>query len=217
MTRGGTISFYEQDGLGSVSSVTNSAGTIANAYTYDSFGKTTASTATVANPFGYTGREIDSETGLYFYRRRYYDPSTGKFLSEDPTHFAGGIDFYSYVFNNPQNWIDPFGKQTNSVDSSLLQAIAKGNSAEIEEILKDADEVLSDRAKQLGKDAIQKLRSKAKDWIAKKCKGSVNNEFPRELQEKTLEEIKALSRGKGDLADKAKTAWKLLTDGRFQK
>jgi hypothetical protein len=59
--------------------------------------------------------------------------------------------------------------------------------------------------------------TKAKDWIAQKCKGSVNQEFPEELREKTLEEIKSLARGKGDLADKAKTAWKLLTDSRFQK
>src|SRR5207302_9438527 len=47
----GTTSYYEQDGLGSVSSLSNSAGALANTYTYDSYGKLTASTGTLANPF----------------------------------------------------------------------------------------------------------------------------------------------------------------------
>ena len=71
--------------------------------------------------------------------------------------------------------------------------------------------------KQLGREWIQKLRTKAKDWIAKKCKGDINKEFPEDMREKTLEEIKRLARGKGDLAKKAKTAWKLLNSNRFLK
>jgi RHS repeat-associated protein len=186
-------------------------------YVYDSFGNTSSTTGAFVQPFRYTGREFDTETGLLYYRARYYDPNAGIFLSEDPIRFHGGINFYSYVFNNPVNFIDPFGKQTNSVDSSMLQAIARGNSAEIEEIIEDAGDVLSDRVKQLGREAIKKLRSKAKDWISQKCKGSINQEFPEELREKTLEEIKNLARGKGDLADKAKTAWKLLNKAEYQK
>jgi RHS repeat-associated protein len=201
----------------SITSLSNSSGAIANTYTYDSFGNQTASTGTIVNPFRYTGRELDSETGDYFYRARYYGPSVARFLTEDPLRFYAAINFYNYTFNDPQNWVDPTGKQSNSVDSSLYQAIARGNSAEIEEVLTDAEEVLSDKAKAAGRNAIQKLRSKAKDWIAQKCKGSVNQEFPSELKDKTLEEIKSLSQGKSDLADKAKTAWKLLNDSRFQK
>ncbi len=72
----------------------------------------TASSGNTINPFRYTGREYDSETGLYYYRARYYDPSTGRFLSEDPISFAGGINFYPYVGNSPSNLIDPTGKQS---------------------------------------------------------------------------------------------------------
>lgn len=50
-------------------SLTNSAGAVAQSYTYDSFGNTTNSSGSVANPFRYTGRDFDSETGLYYYRR----------------------------------------------------------------------------------------------------------------------------------------------------
>jgi len=61
------------------------------------------------NPFRYTGRESDTETGLYYYRARYYDQSAGRFLSEDTLRFDAGVDFYTYVRNNPINFIDPSG------------------------------------------------------------------------------------------------------------
>jgi RHS repeat-associated protein len=82
MLRSGTANYYEQDGLGSVSSLSNSAGTLAKTYTYDGYGRLTASTGTLTNPFQYTGREFDPETGIYEYRSRYYDAAVGRFLSE---------------------------------------------------------------------------------------------------------------------------------------
>src|SRR5262249_18756836 len=59
----------------------------------------------------FTGREFDSESGLLYYRARYYDPKIGRFISEDPITFDGGINFYAYVGNNPINLTDPFGEQ----------------------------------------------------------------------------------------------------------
>ncbi len=105
----GATYFYHADGLGSITSLTDGIGNVAASYVYDSFGNLTASTGTIANPFQYTGREFDSETGLYFYRARYYDPASGGFLSEDPIQFSGGINFYSYTENNPINFTDPQG------------------------------------------------------------------------------------------------------------
>ena len=63
----------------------------------------------IANPFAYTGREWDKETGLYYYRARYYTSQIGRFISEDPIGFTGGINLYVYVGNNPVNKIDPLG------------------------------------------------------------------------------------------------------------
>jgi len=91
--------------------VSNSAGALANTYTFDSYGKLTASTGTITNPFQYTAREFDAETGTYEYRARYYDPSTGRFLSEDPLKFGSGVNFYAYVGNSPINLLDPSGLQ----------------------------------------------------------------------------------------------------------
>jgi RHS repeat-associated protein len=107
--RSSTTSYYEADGLHSVTSLSNRAGSIAQSYTFDSFGNQTASSGSLTNPFRFTGREFDSETNLYFYRARYYDPSIGKFISEDPIQSKGGINFYAYVANNPINYRDPSG------------------------------------------------------------------------------------------------------------
>jgi len=103
MQRGGTTDYYEQDGLGSVTS-------LANTYTYDSFGNVTNSTGSVSNPFSYAGREFDSETGILYDRARYYDPSLGRFATEDPLLFSGGdSNFYAYVGGDPVDYADPFG------------------------------------------------------------------------------------------------------------
>lgn len=62
------------------------------------------------NNYTYTGREWDKETGLHYYRARYYDPMDGRFVSKDSISFAGGdVNLYGYVQNNPVNWIDPDG------------------------------------------------------------------------------------------------------------
>jgi RHS repeat-associated protein len=109
-SRSGTVSYYEQDGIGSVTSLTNSSGTVAQTYTYDSFGNQTASSGSLTNFFRYAGREFDTETGLYYYRARYYDPTTGRFLSEDRPNVTSDIHgFYQYARNNPTLWIDPTG------------------------------------------------------------------------------------------------------------
>ena len=62
--------------------------------------------------YQYTGRENDG-TGLYFYRARYYAPALGRFISEDPIGFRGGINRYAYVGDSPLNFVDPHGMDKN--------------------------------------------------------------------------------------------------------
>ena len=111
MLRSGGTTYYNADGLGSITSLANSSGAAAETYTYDSFGKLTASSGSLTNPFQYTGRELDSETGLYNYRARYYDASAGRFINEDPIlWFGNDVNFYRYAANRPSMYIDPFGR-----------------------------------------------------------------------------------------------------------
>jgi RHS repeat-associated protein len=107
----GQVLWALSDHQGTVRDVVNNAGTVVNHITYDSFERVTRETnPNVDFRFGYTGRELDSETGLYYYRARYYDPSTGRFISADPIGFdAGDANLYRYVFNSPTNYTDPSG------------------------------------------------------------------------------------------------------------
>jgi len=108
-SRGGTTEFYQADGLGSITSLSTSAGIVSDSFVYDSFGNVTSSTGSFAQPFRYTGREWDAETGLYYYRARYYDPQIRRFISSDPSGFGGGLNSYAYVGSNPISLIDPSG------------------------------------------------------------------------------------------------------------
>jgi RHS repeat-associated protein len=107
--RSTTTSYYEADGIGSITSLSNATGALAQTYTFDSFGNQTASSGSLTNPFRYTAREFDSETNLQFSRARYYDPVVGRFMTEDPIRFKGGGNFYRYTSNSPVVLNDPLG------------------------------------------------------------------------------------------------------------
>ena len=81
MLRSATTSYYQADGLGSITSLSSGAGALAQTYTFDSFGNQTASSGSITNPFQYTARESDPETGLYYYRARYYDQAPPPHMS----------------------------------------------------------------------------------------------------------------------------------------
>jgi RHS repeat-associated protein len=104
---------YAYDALGSIRRMTDTLGNEVRSYRYDSFGQLTAETGTLRNPYTYTGRERDQESGLSYYRARYYDPAVGRFLSEDPIRgflsVPKTLNLYPYVYNNPLRFVDPYG------------------------------------------------------------------------------------------------------------
>ncbi|MEQ1794756.1 MAG: RHS repeat-associated core domain-containing protein [Nitrospira sp.] len=122
--------FYLANDLGSTLALTDDTGAVTTSYTYGPFGTTTV-TGTSTNPVQFTGRENDG-TGLYYYRARYYSPSHGRFLAEDPLEFgAGDANLYGYVGNNPTNFTDPTGEKIklppglNKCIVGMIKAIAK--------------------------------------------------------------------------------------------
>jgi RHS repeat-associated protein len=122
--------YYHYDGCGNVVALsnTNTPPQIVEAYRYDHFGtptvmvgpgndgnwatyadNPTATASQLGNPYLFTGRQYDPETGLYYYRARYYNATIGRFLQTDPIGYAGGLNLYTYCGNNASNWADPYG------------------------------------------------------------------------------------------------------------
>ncbi|MBI5000832.1 MAG: RHS repeat-associated core domain-containing protein [Euryarchaeota archaeon] len=113
MKIGANIYYYAQDGLGSTVALINAAdGNVVAAYRYDAWGTLQNYTGTIAtkNPYLFTGREYDWQTGIYYYRARSYDANLGRFLQRDPNGMVDGTNMYVYVGNDPMNRVDPSGK-----------------------------------------------------------------------------------------------------------
>jgi RHS repeat-associated protein len=107
----GELNWLLTDRLGSLRNVTNAAGDgLLATLVYDAFGNHTTESGTVGR-YTYTSRERDIETELRYNRERYYDPTTARWLTQDPTHFdAGDSNLYRYVNNSPTNATDPSGE-----------------------------------------------------------------------------------------------------------
>ena len=104
---------FHHDQVNSVVALSDHNGISVHAFSYGPFGENFGVIGDGFNTMKYTGREQDAESGLYYYRARYYDPELGRFISEDPIGFRGGINFYAYVGNNPLINNDPSGNCAN--------------------------------------------------------------------------------------------------------
>lgn len=105
---GTSLSSFHADGLGSVIKTTNASGAVVSARRYDAWGNLEIGAGEPG--YSFTGREWDPEVSLYYYRARYYDSRTGRFVSEDPLKWKEGTNFFLYVHGNPVIWVDPSGK-----------------------------------------------------------------------------------------------------------
>jgi len=130
MRRGGQDYYLHSNSLFSVAAVTDAAGSVVERYEYgsvygtvtatDDAGGTKSAAAEIRNPWRFTGRRLDPESGLYHYRLRYYDPAQGRFVSRDPLGMWGDPDQrgveQGYCGNNPTNLTDPMGDKSSAMD-----------------------------------------------------------------------------------------------------
>jgi len=102
---------YHHDGTGHTVAMTDATETVVNRYAYSPYGEVLGKDETVPQPFTYVGQYgvMAEPEGLYYMRARYYDAEVGRFISEDPVGFDGGLHLYAYVGGNPIAYVDPSG------------------------------------------------------------------------------------------------------------
>jgi RHS repeat-associated protein len=126
--------YYHQNALWSVEAITDGAANVVETYAYDAYGHPaikdtlgngltnawgTAHSA-IGNPWMFTGRQYDEESGLYYYRARVYDSDKGRFLQRDALEYHDGVNLYEYVRSKPILWVDPTGQeQSLSYDKAI--------------------------------------------------------------------------------------------------
>ncbi len=103
--------YYCADGNCNITDMVDANGNVVAHYEYSPFGETLVATGPMAaaNPWRFSTRYYDTETGLIMYPRRPYSPTLGRFLSKDPIWETGGENLYGYTGNNSINRVDPFG------------------------------------------------------------------------------------------------------------
>jgi RHS repeat-associated protein len=121
--------YFHQNSLGNVELVTDALGNVLERYRYDLHGNVTVldaggtvKTTAPDSPYLFTGRRFDKESGLYYFRNRYYSPLLGKFISPDPLDYVDGMNVYAYVNGNTANLVDPMGTtlRTSEATGAML-------------------------------------------------------------------------------------------------
>lgn len=135
-----TTIYHHKDHLGGTHVETNESGAAVQYVIYKPFGETLVDqkTGTYGNDRKYTGKELDSETSWYYYGARYYDPTLGRFMSQDPLFLTVGaagdptmlfdpqsFNSYAYSRNNPLRFVDPDGQAFLDAFNRALQVVIK--------------------------------------------------------------------------------------------
>jgi RHS repeat-associated protein len=106
VSNSGVVTYFNQDGNRSILAATDSSGAILQKFTYSPYGESSSASGWM---FGYTGQRYDSETGLYYFKNRYYSPKLGRFLQPDPLGIKAGLNLLTYAGCDPLNKRDPLG------------------------------------------------------------------------------------------------------------
>jgi len=131
-TNGETNTYFcLTDHIGTVHALANESGEIVESYRYDAWGRvlgvydatrTPLDRSAVGNHYLWQGRWYSWDTELYYFRARWYDPITGRWLSKDPIGIAGGLNQYVFCGDNPVNFRDPWGLWEFSINAGWVYA-----------------------------------------------------------------------------------------------
>jgi RHS repeat-associated protein len=109
LKQGGNDYNYLYDAKGNVRELIGTDQGIVATYDYEPFGMLTQKTGTLEQPYQFSTKPYDAQTGLSDFGYRHYDAKTGRWITRDPIGEAGGVNLYGFVQNNPVNWVDPDG------------------------------------------------------------------------------------------------------------
>jgi RHS repeat-associated protein len=124
-----TMTWLYPDERGSITATADASGNPVSLMSYGPFGEPNATTGVSLR---YTGQMLDPDSGLYYYKARWYSPYLGRFLSPDPALFVDGLQTYTYVGNDPVDFTDPQGlfKQLAKRAKDLLPKHCNGTASQ---------------------------------------------------------------------------------------
>ncbi|MFH0820479.1 MAG: RHS repeat-associated core domain-containing protein [Candidatus Peregrinibacteria bacterium] len=194
------IYFFLTDQLGNITTALDADGNIVEQRDYLPFGddRVNEPTESAKTDYGFTGKEKDDETGLYYYGARYYDPLIGRFISQDPLLLGEGdqslesvvanpqaLNPYSYTFNNPVKYVDPTGRIPR--DASFLDKLK----------------------------SILNFDSSGNGWLAHSAKAYAANPNPQTLAEMKRRQSVALCRLDSNPSPFSDETWDPITTKRI--
>ncbi len=158
--------YYLYNGHGDVVQIVDTAGIPVNTYEYDEWGNILNQTETIANDFKYAGEMLDSESGFYYLRARYYDPTIGRFISKDSVEGSItnplSLNLYTYVENNPLIYTDPTGHYMQG-DEKL--GLSKTDQAKITQYGQNWSKATTDSERQYWHNAATAIRTKYSETV----------------------------------------------------